>query len=41
MAKIVVIKDGIVDNNYIRVICEEEHDYDHNLFFYNSINPTS
>lgn len=29
MAKIVVIKDGIVDNNYIRVICEEEHDYDH------------
>lgn len=25
-----VIKDGIVDNNYIRVICEEEYDYDEN-----------
>lgn len=27
----IIIKDGIVDNNYIRVICEEKHgiDYDH------------
>lgn len=28
MAKIEIIKDGIVDNNYIRVICEKEYDYD-------------
>lgn len=28
MVKIDIIKDGIVDNNYIRVISESEYDYD-------------